>query len=59
VVDCIMPAPGIKGICVRNKRFCSGPPDLFHYLPDKDRVDVPVVSVFSEMDLDRCQVVYP
>jgi hypothetical protein len=58
VVNCIMPAPGIQGIRICNKRFCSGCPDLFYYLPDKDRVDVAIIPVLPEMDLDCSQVVY-
>jgi hypothetical protein len=56
VVNCIMPAPGIKGVRIRDKRLCSGCPDFIYDLPDKYRVDVAVVPVFSEMDLNRSQV---
>ena len=56
VVNCIMPAPGIERVRIRDERFCSGCPDFLHYLPDKDRVDVTIVPVFSKMDLDCSQV---
>ena len=56
VVNCIMPAPGIKGVRIRDKWLCSGCPDFIYNLPDEYRVDVAVIPVFSEMYFDRSQV---
>ena len=56
VINCVMPASGVQGIRIRDKWLCSGCPDLFYNLPDKNRVDISIVSIFSKVDFYCSQV---